>query len=175
MAGSLQVNPSCENGQASVEVNFTANGPGSAYQIWVDGMLYPGSPYNYASTPEQQQLIELNGDGQSHAVQVRDLDDPACFVNGIVSLPDCSTTNPPCNLNVSVDDVGSCDDDGQVEVALNILHQGNGSGFHILLDGTQITTSPISYSTAGSTDTSILLTGTGSTRTITVADADSTN
>lgn len=47
MVGSLQVNFFCEDGQVSVEVNFIVNGFGSVYQIWVDGMFYFGSFYNY--------------------------------------------------------------------------------------------------------------------------------
>ncbi len=172
MAGTLMVAPPCENGMATVEVSFTAVGNSNAYRLWVDGQQYPGSPFSYTGT-NNTQLIQLEGDGQSHLIQVRDFDNNNCFVQDAIALPDCGGLEEPCTLDLVTTILNDCNGDGQVEIGLNLTHANQGSAFMVLLDGTPITNDPIPYSLGGTTTTSIWLNGTGSLRTITVIDQDS--
>ncbi|RMF02894.1 MAG: PKD domain-containing protein, partial [Bacteroidetes bacterium] len=174
MAGTLEVLPACDNGMVGVGISFEYQGASDSYQVWVDGVRYPGGPFPYNGNPATQTL-ELTGDGQSHMIQVRDSADDNCFVQGLVALPDCGETPPsPCELSLTTEVIGDCNDQGQVAVNLTLDHQNTGSGYHILLDGIPITQAPLPYGTNSPTSTTINLSGSGTTRTLSIVDQDST-
>ncbi len=175
MAGTIIANPPCSNGEVAVNISFDEiDGGNSGYNIFVDGNLYSGSPFTYHPSGNNNLVLNLPGDGQSHTIQIEDVKESTCSISQNILVPDCSTSDP-CSLEMTATEIAGCDTNNEVTYELNIISQNTSSQFNILVDGIIYTGSPFDYDASGNTITNILVNGIGQNRTITIQDLDSIN
>ena len=136
MAGTIFVLPPCNiDDEVMVTVSFdvTSNGT-SGYEIFVDGTLI-GS-FTYQTGSAQTATINIAGDGNSHAIEVRDIDDITCSANTSLVTADCNGGGMPvCTIDVTADIGGACDANNQVPIDLVINASDQGSNFEVEVDG----------------------------------------
>jgi plastocyanin len=100
-AGNLDVG-ACEDGSFILQATFSHNGQSDFFQIFWDGLLVQDS-LPYSSGTETTAEIELSGTGAEKPLQIRDIADPQCFAEWIVSTPDCGE---PCLITTISEDTG---------------------------------------------------------------------
>ena len=174
MAGTISAAPACDNGMVNTTISFEAiNGSSLGYNVYIDGILLTGSPFTYAGNGPNMLDIQLPGDGATHLVQIQDAEDMACSIEESIITADCGFTNP-CSLDLLADRTSNClPGSGEVEVQLTISSSNTGTnGYHLLLDGNQISGGPFNYDPSGTTVQTILVAGTGTNRSIEVVDVD---
>ncbi|GAB4244436.1 MAG: hypothetical protein Kow0027_04150 [Saprospiraceae bacterium] len=175
MSGTIVATAPCDSGLVLVQVSFEAqNGSAGGYEVKVDGSPLAGGPFPYHPSGNNQLSLELPGDGQNHQVTIADSQDSACMISSGILVPECGGGGPAlCELSVAAQLNGDCDSTGQVAILLDVSHQNAGSAFNVLIDGVLYPGSPFAYDSAGTTQLTLVLTGNGETRTISVEDADS--
>ncbi len=171
MAGSITANATCNNGNVAVAVSFNeVGGSFNGFNVLVDGTVTPGSPYSYDPSGANTVSVDVPGDGQSHSIELRDFDDPACTISGNIATPNCNA--PTCQLSASATQNGGCNGNN-VSYDLEVSDTGGGAGgFNVLIDGTITPGSPYPYSGTGTTTVSINITGDGQSHNIDVQDVD---
>ena len=166
--------PCNANNKVPVLLTVTAAGTGnSGFNIFVDGSIYPGSPFLYAAGSSTSISILVNGNGASHIVQVQDALTPNCSATTTLITPNCIV---PCSLQATSMVTGACTANNQVPVQVLISAIGAGnSGFNLLVDGGLYPGSPFSYAAGSSTSIDILVNGNGALHTIQVQDRNTPN
>jgi plastocyanin len=172
MAGTIVGN--CPpSGQFTLAVSFnTSIASPEGYDLLLDGVPVPGSPFDYNGTGVQNQTVSLTGDGQQHVLEVQDVADPSCIITRNFQAPDCGAA-PACSLSVSAQQSGGCTGNNQLpqEVTVNAINPGT-SGFQVLVDGNPAPNGPFSYNSGGVTTITIEVPGDGGSHTITAQDID---
>lgn len=161
---------SCENGIAVTTFSFTATGPGTqGYNVFIDGILEPGSPYNYASGGSNTLDLPVNGDGGVHTIRLEDVADSTCTVNGSFTTPLC----PGACIVVTAAQSGICNTENQApfSVTVQAIAPGTTGGFDLLIDGVLYPGSPFAYQSGGTTIIPVLLPGDGMVHGIQAIDA----
>ena len=93
VSASAQVVGSCQaNNTVDVEVEVTGNNVGASFELYIDGVLEGSYSYTGGTTVV---TVSVAGDGQSHDIEVIDVDDPACSDLVTVTTPDCTQ---PCEI-----------------------------------------------------------------------------
>ena len=92
MAGVINATENCQNGLVDVVVDFSVTtGSPNGFNLFTDGNLYPGSPFQYQNQAGQNQVvIQMPGDGQTHLITVQDMEVSFCAATTQVNLPDCT-------------------------------------------------------------------------------------
>ncbi|MCB0705857.1 MAG: PKD domain-containing protein, partial [Saprospiraceae bacterium] len=147
MSGTITVQADCTNGQVSVSVSFSSSGGGfNGYEILVDGNS--GGIFVYSGSGTENAVVLVPGDGLSHTITVRDIDDGTCSGTTTIITPDCNAST--CQLNVSAQETGPCDASDNVSVEITVTDVGGGaSGFQLFIDGSLQGSYP--YSGTGTT------------------------
>lgn len=160
-----------ENNSFDLAIEFQSTQASSGgYQVKVDDVSVPGSPFAYNGTGVQSLLINLPGDGLSHTVEIVDVDDPTCVLSRVWDAPDCGQA-PQCALEVTASEVSTCDPQNMVEVQLDISSVNGGpSGFNVFLNGISVIGTPFMYQAGGQTQLIIQVPGDGGTHQVTVED-----
>jgi plastocyanin/PKD repeat protein len=174
MAGTITAVPPCNNGEVSVEINFIEeNGSFEGFNIYIDGILNTQSPFDYNPSGTNNLVINLVGDGALHTILIEDVGDSNCSIEGTIQVTDCAVSEP-CSISLEAMQSGDCDTNNQVPIDLTINAQNIGTGFNVFVDGNLYSGSPFNYNASNPTNLNILITGTGSNRTIEIQDVDST-
>ncbi|MCB0565938.1 MAG: PKD domain-containing protein [Phaeodactylibacter sp.] len=175
MSGMIVASPPCDGGNISLSINFEAAGGSSGgFNLFLDGALYPDSPFSYTTGTFNSVVISIPGDGQQHTVRAEDTGDTNCNAEAVFTAPDCMI-GTPCALTLQAVVTGGCNEEDQVPVELTVISEGIGNnGFTVWVDGNLYQPQPFNYDPSGSTNVTISVTGTGSNRLIEVQDTDST-
>ena len=172
MSGSIIAN--CPNGnQFNLDIGFnTTIADPAGFDVLIDGVTDPGSPFPYAGTGPQSVQISVAGDGLEHTITIVDVADPTCDIETTWQAPDCGAA-PSCNLSLSATENGPCNPSNNVpvEVIITAINEGQ-SGFNILVDGQPDPGNPYSYTPGGTTTIQIDVPGDGQSHTITAEDID---
>ncbi|MFQ5447756.1 MAG: plastocyanin/azurin family copper-binding protein, partial [Saprospiraceae bacterium] len=97
--------PCTANDDVPVDVTVTAINPGNqGFNIKVDGVLTPGSPYTYAASGPTTVTVDVAGDGQPHDLQAIDVADPTCNATTTLTTTNCAI---PCSLTNLTASTGS--------------------------------------------------------------------
>ena len=150
MAGTIFVLPPCNaNGEVIVNVNFdiTSNGT-SGYEVLVDGTV--AGTFSYVGGAVQSASVNVIGDGLSHTIEVRDIDDNTCSASANLTTVDCGGT-AMCSISATSTVSGGCDANNQVPVDLVVTASDQGSNFTVTVDGTPQGTFPYTGSTTNIT------------------------
>ncbi|MCB0583100.1 MAG: PKD domain-containing protein, partial [Phaeodactylibacter sp.] len=134
MSGTVTVQANCTDGMVSAAVSFAEQGGGfNGYEVLVDGNL--AGTFAYEAGGDNTAPVSLPGDGQPHAIAVRDVDNPDCQAATTITTPDCNAS--ACQLSLGVQESGGCTGANEVAVELTVGDVGGGaSGFEVLVDGT---------------------------------------
>ncbi|MBR9921284.1 MAG: PKD domain-containing protein [Bacteroidetes bacterium] len=105
---SLEVNAlnigACDtNNEVAVDLEVNASNTSTAFNLYLDGNLYPGSPFDYDASGTTLLSIAVSGTGTIREVVVADIDSTTCTDLITFSVPSCG---PPCvveNLQISTD------------------------------------------------------------------------
>lgn len=95
-SGIINVLPLCDSlNDVNVKLNFsTTKGSPQGYKIYVDGNLISPNPFIYNNLQgENQKLIKVKGDGQTHTITVQDQVVNFCAATTFLTTPTC---NAPC-------------------------------------------------------------------------------
>ncbi|MCO6489784.1 MAG: PKD domain-containing protein [Phaeodactylibacter sp.] len=166
MSGTVTVQANCTDGMVSAAVSFAEQGGGfNGYEVLVDGNL--AGTFAYDASGANTAPVSLPGDGQPHAIAVRDVDDPACQAATTVTTPDCNAS--ACQLSLSAQEAGGCTGANEVAAELTVGDVGGGaSGFEVLVDGAAAGT--YAYSGTGTTVVTVNIAGDGQPHDIEVRD-----
>jgi hypothetical protein len=89
-------NGTCNQGNVPVSVMVSAVNPGNAgFTIMVDGQSVSGNPFQYQGA-NTTVTIQVPGDGSSHSIVARDVQDNSCTNTAQVLTTDC---NLPCQIS----------------------------------------------------------------------------
>jgi plastocyanin len=104
MSGVINALPACVDNEAGIMLQFeVTNGSENGYNVYTDGTLVSGSPFQYNNqVGENSKIISIVGDGATHTVTVQDTNNPVCAATIFLTVPDCT---PDCllhNLTVEV-------------------------------------------------------------------------
>jgi PKD repeat protein/plastocyanin len=84
-----------------VDIEVVSSGSGeSGFNLLVDGIIDPGSPYSYATNDTTSISILLPADGQTHSIFIFDLSDVSCTATSVLTTPNCSETCSITNLRL---------------------------------------------------------------------------
>jgi plastocyanin len=171
MSGALTVVPNCNNGNVAVNVNFAVTNPGaSGYNIKVDGVLYTGSPFQYAANGNTSNIVNIIGNGQAHTVEIQDVAKTTCLVSTQITTANCNFT-PPCNLALQLAQAGNCSPQNKVPYHIMVTPQNAGNqGFNIKIDNVLLVGSPFAYNGSTMVMMMIDLPGDGLPHTVLVED-----
>ncbi len=168
MAGTIFVLPPCNaQGEVMVNVSFdvTSNGT-NGYEVLVDGTQ--AGVFSYVGGSAQSANVHVPGDGMSHMIEVKDLDEPTCTASTNIVTADCNGGgNPTCMIDVTASVSGGCDANNEVAVDLTVTASDQGSNFSVLVDGAS---QGIFAYTGSITNVSINVAGDGQNHTIVVTD-----
>ncbi|GJM34752.1 MAG: hypothetical protein DHS20C18_37530 [Saprospiraceae bacterium] len=90
-----------DNNNVTLQLTITDMGGGaSGFQVLVDGNVE--GTYAYSGSGATFVSQTLPGDGQSHLIEVRDIDDPSCSANQSILTTDCSAPCELSNLEISI-------------------------------------------------------------------------
>ncbi|MEZ4888410.1 MAG: plastocyanin/azurin family copper-binding protein [Chitinophagales bacterium] len=90
--------------EVPLELTITANNEGAnGFNVLVDGVISTTENYNPSGTTTVN--LNLSGDGQSHTIEVQDVDDSTCSASTTTILPDCFAVCDLTNLNISTGSV----------------------------------------------------------------------
>ncbi|MEZ4888414.1 MAG: PKD domain-containing protein [Chitinophagales bacterium] len=165
-----------ESNSVPVLARFEAeNGGFEGYRVLVDGTVTEGSPYSYSDISVNEVVVNVAADGLSHIIEVEDVGDVFCSIEGAITTIDCCP-EPLCSLSIASEQISDCDFDGQIEVEVSIegIEVGE-NGFNLLIDGNLLQESPFNYAVSGTTVQTISMVGTGTSRQIEVQDVDDAN
>jgi plastocyanin len=171
MSGTVTVTPPCNNGNVQVAATFTESGGGfGGYTVLVDNIAtLTNQVYNASGT--NSFVVPVTGNGASHTITVRDIDDPACFISATLTTPDC---NAPvaCNISVTANAAGSCNANNAIPYTITVTDVNGGTGgFNLFVDGIGVN-NPHTYHASGTTIlNNIPVPGDGSMHTIIVSNA----
>ena len=171
MAGTITATAGCTNNRVQVAASFNiVNGGFNGFNILVDGSIDPAGPFAYATNNPTTAVTSVLGDGQSHTILIRDVDDPACQVSSTITTPDCNAST--CQLSAGAAQNGGCNGT-TVPVQITVTDVGGGTGgFSIAVDGATTSGSPYAYSGTGTTVITENIVGDGVTHNIVVTDID---
>ena len=172
MAGTL-IADCPPSGNFTLNVNFTTTqATGGGYNVTLDGVLQPGSPFAYNGVGNQSAQISLPGDAAVHTVVITDVDDPSCDITRDITAPDCGAA-PACSISLTAQQTGGCNasDNVSAEVTLNSIN-GSAGGFNLTADGSPVPGSPFSYTSGGTTVVTVELPGDGQNHTLTATDVN---
>ncbi len=168
MAGTIFVLPPCNiNDEVMVTVSFdiTSNGT-NGYEILVDGVI--AGSFTYLAGSGQSATINVPGDGNSHIIEVRDVDDVSCSATANITTADCNGGGSPiCSVDLNAVIGGVCDANNQVPIDLTINAVDQGSTFLVTVDGINI--GNFNY-TGSITNITINIDGDGLDHTINITD-----
>ncbi|NBC07710.1 MAG: PKD domain-containing protein, partial [Bacteroidetes bacterium] len=104
MAGLINADPACVNDSVRVAVRFNlTNGSSNGYNLFVDGILMPGSPFPYDDPAGMNQhFLQLPGDGAQHFITVQDTEVGFCAATTSVTVPDCNASCAVEDLSASL-------------------------------------------------------------------------
>ncbi|MCG8326505.1 MAG: PKD domain-containing protein, partial [Chitinophagales bacterium] len=172
MAGTIVAN--CPpSGQFTLNITFnTTQADPAGYNLIIDGVVQPGSPFSYVGTGPQSVQANLAGDGVSHTIEIVDVATPSCVLSTTWQAPDCGAA-PTCSLSVTAVESGACNAANQVPVNLtvNAINPGN-AGFNVFVDGAPASGNPYTYNGSGVTTVTINVAGDGQSHTIEVVDLE---
>ncbi len=162
-------------GQNPVQVSFnTSIANPAGYNIRVDGVNIPGSPFMYSGTGPNSQIITIAGDGMAHTVEVQDVAEPTCINTRTYNAPDCGAA-PACNISFSGAQSGGCANN-QVPYQLTIATiNGSAQGFQVLVNNVLLPGGPFPYNSGGNTLFTVQLPGNGQSQTVRVRDSQDVN
>ena len=154
-------------GDILYELSINSENPGSSFELSIDGILHPDNPFQYDNSGTTLLNILIPGDGQSHNIEVQDLDSLNCNTSLIVNTIDCS---PDCLLSINAELLDNCDDEGNLVYQIQVdVTDPESNQFNIWVDNMILPNSPFEY-TGGSTIVEITLAGQGQSYEIIVAD-----
>ncbi len=169
MAGTITVQPDCNNGEVAVNLTFDhMGGSFDGFDVLVDG----NNVGNYAYDPSGTTSLTINviGNGQNHTIQIVDVGNPACSTNTTIFTPNCDAMT--CQISLFAEEVGPCENDSVwVEVTINDLG-GGASGFTLTAFGEVDT---FNYSGTGTTIVEYLIPGNGGTYYFLAEDLEHSN
>ncbi len=176
MAGTITVQPPCNDGMVALNLSFQSqNGSSGGFNVYVDDVLTNDSPFAYAVNGTNDISLSLPGDGLLHNIEIVDTEDLSCSIASSVTLPDCGGNQDTCSLEVAAIQVGDCDANNEVDIALTINGSNTGvNGYIIRIDGNLLSGGPFPYDGSGITEDTITIAGIGVNRTIEITDVDST-
>lgn len=94
MAGSVTTIDPCEDQILNVSFDFIVENTGlNGYVVLLDGLEGNGSPFAFTGDGINHFNLLVEGDGMQHIITIADFDDPACFLDTLFIMPDCSD---PC-------------------------------------------------------------------------------
>ncbi|MBL7791053.1 MAG: PKD domain-containing protein [Saprospiraceae bacterium] len=159
-----------ENGMVAYQLMvMETNGGNLGFNLFVDNVLYPGSPFAYSPGGMTMLPVSLVGDGLSHTIEVADAPSGACRDTVMVQTLHCGAN---CSLAMQVMQAGACKSNNQVPYHLMVSAVNPGAmGFIVLVDGAIVPGSPFAYSAGGTTVVMANLPGDGLTHNIVVTDA----
>ena len=95
--------PCDSNNNVTVDINVSAENYGiNGFNILVDNIIIPGSPFSYDPSGNNTVSFSLPGDGSSHNFHVVDVDSVNCTDNVDLILSDCSVPCVLSNLNLNI-------------------------------------------------------------------------
>jgi plastocyanin/PKD repeat protein len=174
MAGSIEAGPAASpctaEGMVVINISFEIMGGGSeGYEVYVDNQLY--GTYSYTGI-NNEVLIELTGDGESHIIEIRDIEFPSCTIQDSLIIPECNP-NEECTLTVTAQSDSICNANNEVLVELEVVNTNTGNnGFNVFIDNILYPASPYDYDMSGTTNIQIALSGNGEEREVVVEDID---
>lgn len=144
--------------------NISSNG----FELLVNGLQDPGSPFSYNISDTTFLNILLSGNANDYEIQIRDTEDVQCIDIQNVTTPDCI-----CDLNFLLEQTGACDANEELVYTL-IVNSQNGSvnGFNLLLDNNLVQGSPFAYDPSGTTQIDIKLPGDAANHILIIQDKD---
>lgn len=159
-------------GEFDIEISFQTTTAGPAgYILLIDGVVQPGSPFDYQGTGLNTLMYNIAGDGMTHTFEIEDVADPTCVISYNFVAPDCGAA-PTCNITVSATQNGSCNANDNVSYELTVVSVNGGqSGFQVFVDGIQ-TGGNFNYDLSGTTIISIEVPGDGQSHEISAIDID---
>lgn len=166
----------CPNGTTDIdyEINFnTSIADPMGYNIYINGNLTSGSPYNYSGTGPNSLVLSLPGDGLMKTIMIEDIADPSCTISRDATTPDCGSA-PSCSLTLSAMQSGSCSNN-EVPYDITVSDINGGNSFTVTVDGNAVPGSPFNYNSSGSTVLTINVPGDGMSHSIEVTDSDDAN
>ena len=171
--GSGNIVANCPGGnQIDLEVSFnTTVADPAGINLYIDNVLFAGSPFSYAGVGANVIPFTLAGDGASHTVMLEDVNDPTCTLSTAYLAPDCGAT-PACNLSVTATQTGGCTGTSvPFEFTISDINGGS-AGFNVLIDGVVSPFSPYLYSGSGTTLVTENIVGDGTNHTIAIQDVN---
>ena len=174
--------PNC-NPTCSVEMNIAGNSSctsdgnfiyaiviegintGANFELLLDGLAVPGSPFEYSATGTTVVQIEIPGDGTEHLLTLTDSDDFECTDNLTILTEVCTGD---CEINATLTQDGSCDDNNMVSYAVEVAALFAGNGFNVIIDGVLYNGSPFNYGDP----LSILIAGDGLAHEVQIIDME---
>ena len=171
MSGMIIANcpPSSKSIPLDISFNTSIANP-AGYDILMDGVPIPGSPFDYDGTGPNGQTINVAGDGSSHVFTIRDVNDPTCDTETDFTSPDCGSA-PACSVSLSATQNGPCNAAQKVPYQLTVnAINGSNQGFKVLVDGVQYAGSPFPYGSGGPATVTVEVNGNGAAHTIVVQD-----
>ena len=166
MSGTIFVLPPCDaNNATAVQITFNIASNGTqGFQVLVDGVL--NGTFPYVSGPAQSASVQVTGDGNSHAILIRDVTNQSCSATTTVTTSDCNGGgNPVCTISVSAAVAGACSGNN-VPVALTVTANNNSTTYSVTVDG-----SPSGTFNYNNPNVTVNVPGNGQSHTIVVTDS----
>jgi len=94
----VQMVSGCDaNNEVGVDLALSASNTGtSGFNVWIDSVLYAGSPFPYQSTDTTHLLLNLTGNDQWREIVVADVDSTTCWAADSIFTPQCGV---PCEMS----------------------------------------------------------------------------
>lgn len=172
MAGLISVQPDCTEGVVSVTASFTAQaGSAAGFGVKVDGIETASHSYT-EPTGINTIAIAVVGDGQTHQIEIFDIDQPACTVFDSIKVENCEV--PTCFIEITDIQEGSCTANGLRIYTISLTSSEERSeGFKVSIDGQVQEDTIYSYATTGLTNLTLELPGDEQMHQISVQDISS--
>lgn len=170
MTGSITVEPNCVDGQVPAYYSFMKDGGAqNGYNVYFNGNLTSGSPYNYSDSGFNTASFSIAGDGQTHSIIVQDVLDTTCQVMASFEAPSCDQS--VCAIFIEEPTMAECNAFNNVELSIPVFSFNvDTTVFDILVDG-QLQSNPGVYHSEGETRIDLILPGDGATHEIVIRDA----
>ncbi len=164
LSASYSLSGGCDNADLlSYTLLIDGDNTSSAYQVFVDGVLY--DLFDYSGGLLSTCSIDLAGDGSTHEVLIQDVLETDCSYLLEISTPLCA-----CALSfTATPDGDGCNADESINYFLSIdSDEGSDAGFEVWLDGSLMGTAP--YALTGPSYYNLPIAGDGFAHNIEVRD-----
>jgi len=145
----LEVIAACEDNLIPIVYNFSdINGATGGYDIYVDDVRLPNGPFGYNLEGNNRGIFQLEGDDETHNIEIRDSEDEACSATTNFLAPSC--IKPPCGASVMVQMLDTCYNNNTVDFIASTFHPNpSPQGFVLRLNGTLFGNGTYLYGTNG--------------------------